>query len=54
MSKKTRKQSKRQRRRTLRRKSTKGGSNTQPLTPPTSAFKNISPVNSDNLWYKIA
>jgi hypothetical protein len=54
MSRKTRKQSKRQRRRTLRRKTSKGGSsNTQSLIPPTSAFKNITPVNSNNLWYKI-
>jgi hypothetical protein len=53
MSKKTRKQSRRQRRRTLRRKTGKGGSHSQALIPPTSAFKSVAPVNSDNLWYKI-
>ena len=54
MSVKTRKQLKRNRRRTLRRKNRKGGSNSQALIPPTSAFKNAAPVNSDNVWYKIA
>jgi hypothetical protein len=54
MSTKTRKQSKRQRRRTLRRKTRKGGSNSQALIPPTSAFKNALPLNSDNVWHKIA
>jgi hypothetical protein len=53
-SKKTRKQSKRNRRRTLRRKTRKGGSDSQSLIPPTSAFKYAAPVNSDNAWYKIA
>jgi len=54
MPSKTRKQSRRQRRRTIRRKTRKGGSNSQALIPPTSAFKNAAPVNSDNVWYKIA
>jgi hypothetical protein len=54
MSKKTLKQSKRNRRRTIRRKTRKGGSNSQALIPPTSAFKNAAPVNSDNAWHKIA
>jgi len=54
MTGKTRKQSKRQRRRTLRRKTRKGGSKSQPLIPPNSAFKSAAPVNSDNMWYKIA
>ena len=49
---KTHKQSKRNRRRTLRRKR-KGGADSQALIPPTSAFKNY-PVNSDNAWHKIA
>jgi hypothetical protein len=54
MSTKTRKQSKRHRRRTLRRKTRKGGLDSQALVPPSSAFKNATPVNSDNTWYKIA
>lgn len=54
MPSKTRKQSRRQRRRTLRRKTHTGGLNSQLLSPPTSAFKNAAPVNSDNNWYKIA
>ena len=54
MPNKTLKRSKRQRRRTLRRKTRKGGSDSQALIPPTSAFKNAAPVNSDNVWYKIA
>ena len=54
MTGKTRKQSKRQRRRTLRRKTRKGGLNSQALLPPNSAFTNATPVNSDNVWYKIA
>jgi len=52
ISKKTRKH-RRNRRRTLRRKTRKGG-NSQALIPPTSAFKNAAPVNSDNAWYKMA
>jgi len=54
MPSKSRKQSKKQRRRTIRRKSHKGGSNSQSLIPPTSAFKVAAPVNSDNAWHKIA
>ena len=54
MPNKTRKQLKRNRRRTLRRKTRKGGSNSQALIPPNSAFKNAAPVNSDNAWHKIA
>lgn len=52
-SKKTHKQRK-TRRRTLRRKTRKGGSNSQAIIPPNSAFKYAAPVNSDNAWYKIA
>ena len=52
MYRNTRKRSK-GRRRTLRRKKVKGGSNGQALAIPTAAFKN-SPVNSDNQWHKIA
>ena len=64
MPRKTRKVSRKQRRKTLRRipkKLKKGGSNLTPpnakaLTPPDSAFgeKIGAPVNSDNSWYKIA
>jgi hypothetical protein len=54
MARKTRKQSKRHRRRTLRRKQHKGGRDSQSLIPPTSAFKANTPVSSDNAWYKIA
>jgi len=53
MPKKTIKQSK-NRRRTLRRKTRKGGSDSQALVPPNSAFKYAAPVNSDNAWHKIA
>lgn len=57
MPKKTLKQSKKQRRRTLRRiprKGKKGGADTQSLTIPTTAFKNATPVNSDSVMGKIA
>jgi hypothetical protein len=53
-SKKTRKQSRKNRRRTLRRKSRKGGADSQALIPPSAAFKEAAPVNSDNAWHKIA
>jgi hypothetical protein len=48
-SKKTRKQSKRHRRRTLRRKSKKGGSEGQTIAIPSSAFKVAAPVNSTDI-----
>lgn len=51
---KTRKVSRKNRRRTLRRKAKKGGYEGQQLAIPSSAFKNAAPVNSDNAWYKIA
>jgi hypothetical protein len=55
---KTRKHSKKSRRHTRRRiprKGKKGGAlESQSLIPPTSAFKNGTPVNSDNAWHKIA
>jgi len=54
MSTKTRKQTKRQRRRTLRRKTRKGGLDSQAIIPSSSAFKNAAPLNSDNVWHKIA
>lgn len=55
MPRKTRKQMKRQRRKTLRRiPKKKGGADSQSLVPPSSAFKVAAPVNSDNEWYKIA
>ena len=55
---KTRKHSKKSRRHTRRRiprKGKKGGAvDSQSLTIPTSAFKNATPVNSDNEFHKIA
>lgn len=59
MPRKTLKHSRKQSRRTLRRipkKLKKGGSDSQSLTPPNSAFgaKIGAPVNSDNLFHKIA
>ena len=58
MPKKTLKRSKKQRRATLRRiprKGKKGGAlESQSLTIPTSAFKQATPVNSDNEFHKIA
>jgi hypothetical protein len=55
---KTRKVSKKGRRHTRRRiprKGKKGGAlESQSLIPPTSAFKNATPVNSDNEFHKIA
>lgn len=58
MPKKTLKQSKKSRRHTRRRiprKGKKGGGvDSQSLTIPTSAFKNATPVNSDNEFHKIA
>ena len=57
MPRKTRKQTRKNHRRTLRRiPRRRGGGDTQALTPPNSAFgRNIgAPVNSDNLWHKIA
>ena len=53
MTRKTiKRSSRRNRRRTLRRKR-RGGADSQALIPPTSAFKNATPVNSDSAWYKI-
>ncbi len=58
MPRKTRKVSRKQRRRTLRRipkRSKKGGADSQSLKIPDAPFKNPgNPVNSDNAWYKIA
>ena len=57
MPRKTRKQSRKSRRRTLRRiPRRRGGGDTQSLIPPSSAFgpKIGAPVNSDNLVHKIA
>lgn len=58
MPRKTRKHSKKSRRGTRRRiprKGKKGGAlESQSLIPPTSAFKNVSPLNSDNVMGKIA
>lgn len=55
---KTRKQLKKGRRHTRRRiprKGKKGGAlESQSLIPPTSAFKNAAPLNSDNIMGKIA
>jgi hypothetical protein len=54
MARKTRKQMRKQRRRTLRRIPKKGGSDSQALTIPTNAIKVSVPVNSDNVVHKIA
>ncbi len=60
MPRKTLKHSKKShKRRTLRRiprRSKKGGADSQALTPPDSSFgpKIGAPVNTDNLWHKIA
>jgi len=58
MARKTRKQSLRSRRRTIRRyrKTRRGGADSQPLQIPSSAFgpKIGAPVNSTDAWYKIA
>jgi hypothetical protein len=60
MPRKTLKHSKKShKRRTLKRiprRSKKGGADSQSLTPPDSAFgaKIGAPVNTDNLWHKIA
>jgi len=52
MAKKTRKQSRKHRRRTIR-KIRKGGSTSQAMTIPSGAFgpKIDSPVNSADPWY---
>jgi len=47
--KKTRKHSKRNRRRTLRRKSKKGGSDGQTIAIPSAGFKISAPVNSTDI-----
>ena len=54
MARKTRKQMKKQRRRTLRRIPKKGGSDSQELIIPTNALKVSAPLNSDNVVHKIA
>jgi len=56
MPRKTRKQYRRSRRRTLRHKKRKGGGDSQSLQIPSSAFgpKIGAPVNSTDAWYKIA
>lgn len=56
MPKKTRKHSRKHNRRTLRRIPKKGGSDSQALIPPNSAFgaKIGAPLNTDNLQHKIA
>lgn len=35
-------------------KNRRGGSDSQSLIPPTQGFKIAAPVNSDNIWHKIA
>lgn len=52
MPKKTLKRSRKQRRKTLRRFPKKGGEKFGP--PPTAAFKNASPLNSDSVNSGIA
>lgn len=56
MPRKTLKSSKKMRRKTLRRvpRKTRGGADTQALTPPDSAFKNAAPVPSVSVDQKIA
>ena len=58
MPRKTIKHSKKSRRHTRRRipkKGKKGGAiDSQSLTIPSSAFKNVTPLNSDNVMGKIA
>jgi hypothetical protein len=56
MPRKTRKVSRKNRRRTLRRIPRRGGANTQSLIPPNSSFapKIAAPLNSDNIVHKIA
>ena len=58
MPRKTRKVSRKRTHRTLRRiprkRTRKGGADSQSLTIPSKGFEIAAPVNSDNAWYKIA
>lgn len=51
---KTRKVGRKNRRRTIRRKTKKGGYEGQQLAIHSAGFKISSPTNSDNFWHKIA